>query len=292
MNRSMIAASVSMQSLQQKMEIISNNVANSDTVGYKKKQASFEDVLATVQNQSKEFNQPGRMTPLGYNMGWGARLSGMELDMTQGTPTATDNPLDVAIQGQGLIEIGVPSTDAAGNEIVKPAWTRNGSFNISMDKDGNAVLATKDGYTVRNTDNQHIEIPDNHRIEISNTGYVMAYDNTDPGAPPVDLGQIKLVHVTRPQLLVELGDGMYDVPVPEGEDPATWIPENVLQDSTVLPDDHPNKITLMQGFLERSNVDMGEEMTDLIMAQRAFQLSSRALTQADTMMGLANNLRG
>lgn len=292
MNRSMIAASVSMQSLQQRLDVLSNNVANADTIGYKKKQASFQDVLTTVQNQSQDFSQPGRMTPLGYNMGWGARLTGMELDMTQGTLTASDNPLDVAIQGQGLIEIGILTVDDTGNQIVKPAWTRNGSFILSRDIDDNIVLATKDGHAVRNTDDQSIMVPENHDLKISETGYVMAYDKTDPTAAPVDLGQLKLVHVTRPQLLTELGDGLFDVTVPEGEDPATWIPANVLQDSVVLPNEHPNKITLKQGFIEKSNVNMSEEMTDLITLQRAFQLSSRALVQSDTMMGMANNLRG
>ncbi|TCZ76814.1 flagellar hook-basal body protein [Paenibacillus albiflavus] len=292
MNRSVVAASVSMQGLQQRLDVLSNNVANVDTVGYKKNQVSFQDVLTSVQNQSKDFSLPGRMTPLGYNMGWGARLTGMSLDMTQGSFKQTDNPLDVAIQGQGLIEIGINTIDDAGNEIVKPVWTRNGSFNISIDKDGNAVLATKDGHAVRNTDDQSIYVPNNHRLVISETGYVTAYDDTDPGAAPVDLGQIKLVHVTRPQLLTELGDGLYDVAVPAGQDPTTWITDNVLQDSVALVDDHPNKITLKQGFLEQSNVNIADEMTDLIMVQRAFQLSSRALSNADTMMGLANNLRG
>lgn len=292
MNRSMISASVSMQGLQQRLDVLSNNVANVDTIGYKKRQSSFEDVLTSIQQQGADFRQPGRMTPLGYNQGWGARMNSIQLDMTQGTLTPTDNPLDLAVDGQGLIEIGITTKDAAGNDVVKPVWTRSGSFNISIDVDGNAVLATKDGHPVRNTDDQSIMIPDNHRLVIDENGYARAYDKADASASPVDLGQIKLVHVTRPQLLNDLGNGLFDVSVPDGEDPLTWIPANVLQDSTILPDGDPNKIKLMQGFLEKSNVNISDEMTDLIMVQRAFQLSSRALANADSMLGMANNLRG
>lgn len=285
MNLSIMSASVSMQNLQQKIDILSNNAANVNTVGYKKKEASFEDVLTNLTKQGEDFRLPGRMTQLGYTHGMGARLTPMQINMTQGSLTATDQPFDIAIQGRGLFEIGIQSKDDQGNEVTKPAWTRNGSFNISMDEDGNAVLATKDGHFVQNTDDTSIIIPPNSRISIDEEGFIFANDETDPTADPQFIGQLKLVHVVRPQLLREIGDNLFELP--EGLDRA-----EVLQDAFMMGEEDPNRITVGQGYIEQSNVNLSEEMTELMMLQRAFQLSSRALTSADTMMGLANNLRG
>lgn len=285
MNLSIISASVSMQGLQQKIDILSNNAANVNTTGYKKKEASFEDVLTNLTRQAEDFRLPGRMTQLGYTHGMGARLANMQINMTQGSLTATDQPYDIAIQGQGLFEIGIQSRDDQGNEVTELAWTRNGSFNISMDEDGNAVLATKDGHFVQSTDDESIIIPPNSRISIDEDGFIFAYDETDPTTDPLVLGQLKLVHVVRPQLLQEIGDNLFKIP--EGLDRA-----EVLQDAYMMDDEDPNRITVKQGYIEQSNVNLSEEMTELLMLQRAFQLSSRALTSADNMMGLANNLRG
>jgi len=285
MNHSMINASVTMRSLQQKLDILSNNISNLGTNGYKKKHASFEDVLTNIKMQPESFRQAGRMTPLGFNQGWGVRLSKPQIDMSQGPVQATDNPFDLAIQGEGLFEIGLITTDENGDQVVKPAWTKNGSFGVSFDQDGNEVLATKEGQFVYNTDGEPIIIPPDTRLAIDSEGRIMAYDKNDNTVEPQDLGQLKLVRVVRPQLLEEVGDNIYTLPV--GVDAAS-----VLQDVTAIPENDADKVKVMQGFVEQSNVNLSEEMTDLVMVQRAFQLSSRALTSSDTMMGLANNLRG
>jgi flagellar basal-body rod protein FlgG len=283
MNHSMVNSSVTLHALQQKLDILSNNIANVGTNGYKKKQASFEDVLTNLKTQPESFRQSGRMTPLGLNLGWGVRLAKPQIDMTQGPVQPTDNPLDLAIQGDGLFEIGLVSTDANGNQTVKPAWTKNGAFGISYDKNGNEVLATKEGQFVHNTNGEPIIIPPNSRILINQDG-ILAYDTKDPYAAPQDLGKLKLVRVVRPQLLQEVGNNLYTLP-------DNINATSVLQDVTAIPANDADKVKVMQGYLEQSNVDLSQEMAELVMVQRAFQLSSRALTSSDTMMGLANNLR-
>ncbi|WP_442602582.1 flagellar hook-basal body protein [Paenibacillus sp. KN14-4R] len=285
MNHSIISSSVSLQGLQQKLDILAGNMANANTTGYKKTQASFEDVLTKVKSQPEDFRQPGRMTPLGLNQGFGARLVNMHKDMTQGSIQPSDGPLDFAVEGNGMFEVGIQTVDANGNPSVKSAWTKNGSFAITMNQNREEVLTTKEGYAVYNTDGDPIIIPTNHRVQVDANGHMLAYDKADAGAPPVDLGQMRIVRAVRPQLLRGLGDNMYELPA--GVDR-----NQVLSD---LANENPlngDPIRVMQGFLEHSNVNLTDEMSELIMVQRAFQLNSRAITSSDTMMGLANNLRG
>ncbi|TDF93528.1 flagellar hook-basal body protein [Paenibacillus piri] len=287
MNHSMINSSVSMHALQQKLDMLSNNIANVNTTGYKRKEASFQDVLTSVKQQPKGFVKEGRLSPLGYNQGWGARLVQAQLNMTQGSLQATESPLDVAIEGNGLFEINTFTRDANNNPVPQTLWTRNGSFETSPSNDPadpDLFLTTKDGQYVMGADNNPVRIPADHSVQIQIDGRILASSNLDKTSPPVEAGQIKLVRVIRPQLLQELGDNLYQLP--------TGIAnrEEVLQ--TV--DDTNNSIdpiTMRQGFLENSNVALADEMTDLLLVQRAFQLNSKAITSSDTMMGLANNLR-
>jgi flagellar basal-body rod protein FlgG len=281
MNNSMINSSVSMHGLQQKLDILANNMANSGTVGYKKKEASFEDVLTNVKNQPQSFRQQGRMSPLGLNQGWGSRLVQSQTNMAQGPVQSTGNQTDLAIQGDGLFQV---STDANGT----PAWTRNGAFTLSPDGGGSVRLVTTDGHSLVGTDGNPILIPNNSRPHIDQDGKITAYNDADPSQPPVPVGQIKLVRVIRPQLLQSMGDNLYTLPAL----PAGVNVQDILQDVNTTAGTAADRVAVMQGFLEQSNVNMSDEMTDLIMVQRAFQLNSRAITSSDTMMNLANNLRG
>ncbi|MCR8645069.1 flagellar hook-basal body protein [Paenibacillus sp. N1-5-1-14] len=285
MNHSMINSSVSLHGLQQKLDILAGNIANVNTTGYKKTQASFEDVLTRVKSQPEDFRLPGRMTPLGLNQGYGARLVNMSKDMSQGSIQPTDNPLDFAVEGNGMFEIGVPSVDADGNPIVKPAWTKNGSFTITLNQDREEVLTTKEGYAIYNTDDEQIIIPTNHRVQVDSSGRIYAYDKANEGAGPIDLGQMRIVRVVRPQLMRELADNLYELPAGVNRD---QVVSNVADEDPL----NGEPIRVMQGFLEHSNVKLTDEMSELIMVQRAFQLNSRAISSSDTMMGLANNLRG
>ncbi|TBL72973.1 flagellar hook-basal body protein [Paenibacillus thalictri] len=289
MNHSMINASVSMHALQQKLDLVSNNIANSNTIGYKRREASFQDVLTSVKQQPEGFQKEGRLTPLGYNHGWGAKLVRSETNMAQGSAVASDNPLDLAIEGNGLFELTVNSLDANGQQVQQTAWTRSGAFQLSPDPTGtgNMYLTTKDGHYVMGTDNNPVSVPANHRLVIEDNGQIMAYSNEDNTAPPIAAGQIKLVRVIRPQLLLQMGENMYGLP----QDTAVNR-EQILQTFNGATPNDTDSIKVKQHFLEQSNVSLADEISEMLVVQRAFQLNSRAITSADTMMNIANNLRG
>ncbi|KRE73617.1 flagellar hook-basal body protein [Paenibacillus sp. Soil750] len=287
MNNSMINSSVSMHSLQQKLDILSNNIANVNTNGFKKKEASFEDVLTNVQAQPEGFRQQGRFSPLGFNQGWGSRLVQIQTNLAQGPIQPTGNTTDFAIQGDGLFEVAVSKVDDNGDQVFQPAWTRNGAFSLTPDGQGGTVLTTKEGHYISDIDGSPINVPSGTRPVVEKDGTIKGYNEQDPAAAPVTLGQIKLVRVVRPQLLQDVGDNLYTLP--------TGITEaekaNILQDVNGVAATEATRVSLMQGFLEQSNVTLSDEMTDLVIVQRALQLNSRAITSSDQMMNMANNLR-
>jgi flagellar basal-body rod protein FlgG len=285
MNNSIITSSVSMHGLQQKLDILANNMANSNTVGFKKKEASFEDVLTNIKNQPQGFRQQGRLSPLGFNQGWGSRLVQAQTNMTQGPIQSTNKPTDLAIQGDGLFEVALPTIDPATGQPQR-AWTRNGEFSLSPDAQGTMTLTTSNGYFLVDTQGDPIRIPKGARLSIDQNGQYTAINEMDPTAPPTT-GQIQLVRVIRPQELQNVGDNLYSLPT------GVANPQNILQNvnGNVGVVNAADRVEVRQGFLEQSNVNMSDEMTELIMIQKAFQLNSRAITSSDTMMNLANNLR-
>jgi flagellar basal-body rod protein FlgG len=291
MNNSMINAFVSMHSLQQKLDLLAGNIANVNTTGYKKKEASFEDVLTNTKPQPESFRKDGRLTPLGYNIGWGSKLVGIQSNFAQGQITPTQNPTDLAIQGDGLFEVEVQTQDANGNPVTEVAWTRNGAFNLVPSTDPAKVfLATKEGHLVRGVDDQPIVLPANTHPQIDASGNVLAIQ--DGRTQGVKVGQIKLVRVARPQLLKEMGDGLYTLPTTGNAQQDQQLRASILQNANNLPPTDSDRVEVKQGYLEQSNVNLSDEMSEVIAVQRAFQLNARALTSADTMMNLANNLRG
>ncbi|MDR6553634.1 flagellar hook-basal body protein [Paenibacillus qinlingensis] len=287
MNNSMINSSVSMHSLQQKLDILSNNIANVNTNGFKKKEASFEDVLTNVQAQPEGFRQQGRFSPLGFNQGWGSRLVQIQTNLAQGPIQSTSLPTDFAIQGDGLFEIAVSKVDENGNQVFQPAWTRNGAFSLTPDGQGGTVLTTKEGHYVADTNGNPINVPSGMRPVVDKDGTIQGYNEQDPTAAPVTIGQIKLVRVVRPQLLQDVGDNLYTLPA--GITAAEKA--NILQDVNGVAATEATRVSLLQGYLEQSNVTLSDEMTDLVVVQRALQLNSRAITSSDQMMNMANNLR-
>ncbi|MEF3305139.1 flagellar hook-basal body protein [Paenibacillus sp. GYB003] len=290
MNHSMINSLVSMQGLQQKLDIVANNMANLNTTGYKRKDASFHDVLTTTMRQPGTFEQVGRLSPLGLTQGWGAKLSQIQTILAQGSLKQTDRPTDLAIEGDALFEVIVPSVDGAGQPVQQTAWTRDGAFSLKAQPDDpdNVYLTTQEGHLVLGTDDLPIRVPNHSRIKVETNGAITAYSELDPTQPPVTVGALKLVQVVRPQLLQNRGDNLYSLP--ETIDPALGDVLRVVAFDAANPE--AAKVKVQQGFLEQSNVNMTEEMTELMMTQRAFQLNAKALASADTMMSLANSLRG
>ena len=276
MNQSIIAASVSMSNLQRKLDIISDNVANLDTHGYKRKTASFSDVLTTVQQQLPEFELQGRATPLGYTSGYGTHLTSVMRDFSQGEFVTTNLATDLALEGNGLFEILTPEGTA---------YVREGDFQLSPVNEDEVMLTTRDGYPIMSADNSDIRIQNGYQMQIDTAGRVYEV-NSELGEQNL-VGVIKTVQPIKPELLQQLANNHYVIP--EGV-----AVDSVVQqlDLTNIPADGIVPLVVRQGVLENSNVSLTDELTDLIQAQRAYQMAARALTSGDSMWGLANNLRG
>lgn len=280
MNSSMISASVSMGALQQKLDLLADNISNSNTVGYKRKTAVFEDILTSINPQEKDFELSGRRTPLGFAQGWGARIASMQLDLTQGMLQQTGNATDVAIEGNGLFEVRTGPTLADSR-----AFTRHGSFQLVSTGGGERTLVTNSGYPVVadvGGADGFIVVPEGYNLSIDADGTLVGIG--PQGSAPIDLGKLKMMQASKPELLQSIADNLYGVP----EDINI---EDVVTDVTQLPADTLG-IAVRQGYVENSNVSLTDEMADLVIVQRAYQLSARALSSAEQMMGMANNLRG
>ena len=286
MNHSMINAAVSMQAIQQKLDVIAHNIANVNTTGYKRREASFQDILTNVYRQPSGFELPGRLTPLGLPQGWGAKIGQIGLAMEQGSLMPTHRPYDLALEGDGLFEIRLNVPDENGNPQVR--WTRDGSFQLTYDPadPGMMVLATQEGYPVIGTDEEPVRIPVNHTPRIDEEGRVFVTDNANPEAEPVLFGQLKIIRAIRPQVLINDGINLFRLP------PGTAA-EGVLEtvDMAENRGGDERSIAVRQGFLEQSNVSLTDEMTELMTVQRAYQLNARAIVSSDNLMSLANNLR-
>ncbi len=270
----MITAMSSFKAYQQKLDNIADNVANMNTVGYKKKSTVFQDLLTNAKQQPASFELDGRLSPLNYNQGWGARVSGIVTDFTQGTLSESNIPTDIAIEGNALFEVMV-------NGEGQRAYTRDGSFQVNIDNNGAAVLTTADGFPVVATlpdgSEGRIVIPDGYTMKVQNDGTVLAVSNNDT----ITVGAMKLVQVVRADALTAINDNLFAVS-------AGLAVDNVVQQITP---DTANGVAVRQGFLEQSNVDVAAEMSELIKVQRAYQLAARALTSSESMMQMANNLR-
>ncbi|HUC92572.1 MAG TPA: flagellar hook-basal body protein [Paenibacillus sp.] len=275
MNSSMINAMVSMGGLQQKLDLLADNIANVNTAGYKRKDATFEDLLTNMKQQQEAFEQPVRLTPLGFNQGWGSRMVLVQPDLSQGPIQRSDNVNDIAIQGSALFEIAV---DDLGNR----AFTRNGAFQMTINENNDAVLTNADGYPViaeTAAGEGRVVIPDGYTMRIDAYGNIQAVSRD--GFDVRDVGRLKLVQPIKPSVLTPVADNLFIVAqgLNEGDVVRRVVPEE------------GNDVRLMQGYLEQSNVELGKEMSELIIVQRAYQMSARALSSSDTMMQLANNLR-
>lgn len=281
MNSSMISAAVTMGQLQKKLDIIGNNLANTDTNGYKRRDASFSELLfQQVNNQVNEELEVGRRSPNGIRVGSGARLSQAQLQLDQGAIKDTSRPLDVAIQNKShffQVEVsidGVPET----------RYTRDGAFYLSPipGNEESVNLVTANGDYVLGAGGERISIPTNAKnIQIRDDGaiFIEPYDNPRGQA---QVGQLELVEIVRPQSLIYTENNQYSLPDLEAVD---LIQEDILAIANI------EDVSLKSRALEKSNVDMSKEITDMIMTQRSFQFNAKSISMADQMMNLVNTLR-
>lgn len=261
-----------MAAQQKSIDMISNNIANINTVGYKKERASFKDTMYTAMER--------RPQPTNLQVGSGVRVGATQRYFHQGVPESTGGSLDVAIHGPGFFKV------EGGNGNIR--YTRNGNFKLSSEIDEQGAvfrLVTSSGYYVLDAETQE---PISFRpyypqygITFSQEDVLISEDGTvsiqDQYHNAYSVGRISLVSFSNPEGLESTGDNMYRMPVEDG--------------SITGVETLDGESELMQGYLERSNVEMAKEMTELIMAQRAYQLSSRVLQSADEMERLANDLR-
>lgn len=276
----MISAAVSLGAMQRKLDVLADNIANVNTDGYKSKNVAFEDILTNIQPQLKDFDQPGRRSPLGFTQGWGTRVSAQTLDLSQGPLKETGNNTDVAIEGNALFEVRTGLSLDSGR-----AFTRQGDFQLSPTASGDSILLTNTGYPVVADDggtDTFITVPAGHKLAIGADGTLTA--TSADGLDTVNLGTLKLAQATKPELLQAAADNLYEVP-------QNLNVGDVVQTISASPGT-AGGVSLRQGYLEQSNVDLASEMSDLINVQRAYQLNSRALSSADQMMEMATNLRG
>lgn len=289
MNTSMITASNTLSQLQLKVDTIANNIANLNTVGYKRREATFQDLLTQQINQQPyPQKEMGRVTPHGLRVGYGARVGQTIYHMGQGSALVTDNPLDLMIEGEnGFFRTVRTWVDDDGQTQSEIAYTRSGALQLQIDpEDPDYVrLVTPQGHALLDEEGDFpiSFVQDYDTIEISPEGTIrLTYEDGQ-----IDEYQISMVAIHRPDRLEALGDSLFRIP----GDEVALENEGVLT-RVDLRDVEEKPFQIRQGALEMSNVDLTEEMMELISTQRLMQFQSRSITIADEMMGLANSIRG
>jgi len=253
--RSLDIAGTGMQAQQTNVEVISNNIANMSTTGYKRQRAEFQDLLYDHISQiGTQTSSQGNILPVGIELGTGVKTVGTPRLMSQGNLSPTGNSLDVAIRGDGFFKILMPDGTFA--------YTRDGSFNL----DNQGRIVTAEGSVVQ----PGITIPPTATsITINQQGQVSV---TLPGSTTASvIGTFTLTRFVNEAGLQAVGDNLFV------ETPASGAP----QDGQPNIEGYGN---LQQGNLEQSNVDAVTEITSLITAQRAYEMNSKVITAADQML--------
>ncbi|GJE00497.1 MULTISPECIES: flagellar basal-body rod protein FlgG [Methylobacterium] len=252
--RALAIAATGMNAQQLNLEVIANNVANLNTTGFKGARAEFTDLLYQAERQQGVPNQSGQEpVPEGAMLGLGVRAAAIRNLHRQGPLAQTSNQLDLAINGRGYFQITNPNGETN--------YTRAGSFN----KGNNGQLVTLEGYTVEPA----ILIPPNTiEVVVNQSGQV--YAKVDGQAQPQNLGQLTVANFANESGLEPLGNGLYR------ETAASGAPVVGVAGDAGFGRIH-------QGYLESSNVDPVKEITNLITAQRAFEMNSKVIQAADEM---------
>ena len=252
-------AKTGLEAQQTRMSAISNNLANASTTGFKRDRAVFSDLIYQNIVQVGAQSSEDTLNPSGLNLGTGVRTVATEKLFTQGNIIQTGNPLDIALQGRGLLQVTMPD----GTQ----AYTRDGT--LQMDETGQ--LVTSMGYPIEPS----ITIPDNTlSVSISSDGVVSVME---PGsAAPSEVGNIQLADFINPTGLQPIGNNLFL------ESAASGSPQTGTPGLDGLG-------TLVQNSLEGSNVNTVEELVNMIEAQRAYEMNSKAISTVDQMLQYATN---
>jgi flagellar basal-body rod protein FlgG len=259
--RALQTAATGMMAQELNVQVISNNIANMRTTGYKRQRAEFQDLLYEhVSRVGTQTSSQGNILPAGIEIGSGVKTVGTPRLMTQGGLSATGKDYDVAIRGEGFFKITMPDG--------RTAYTRDGSFEL----DAQGRLVTASGSLVQ----PGITIPQNATsVTINAQGQVSV--QTPGTTNSTQVGQLELAIFVNKAGLQGLGDNLYL------ETPASGAPQN----GTPATDGFGN---LMQGNLEQANVEAVSEISDLIAAQRAYEMNAKVITAADQMLSATSNL--
>jgi len=259
--RALYSAASGMRAQEMNVDTVANNLANANTVGFKSRRSQFQDLMYQSVVQPGTSSGQQTVVPAGLQVGLGTRPTSNEIVNTQGAFSQTDNPLDLVIQGNGFFQILLPTGETA--------YTRAGQF--QLDKSGNIV--TSSGYQLQ----PQINIPATaQQVTIANDGTV-SYTIPNQSAAQ-QAGQIQLANFQNPAGLNSLGGGLYTVTDASGD--AT----------TGVPGGAEGMGSLMQGYVEQSNVSIVVEFINLIVAQRGYEANSKVVTAADQMYQQVNNL--
>lgn len=260
------SAATGLSALNTALDVTANNLANVNTTGFKASRANFQDLLYIEKAQPGTQNSIGDTTPTGLYIGLGVKVSGTQLDFTQGAPQNTGRTLDVMIDGQGFLRVQVEP--ALGSGI---AYTRAG--NLAVNRDRELVLANDQGRRIQPV----ITIPEDAlEVSIGSDGRVFV---TVPSATePQEQGQIELTTFVNSAGLKQVGENLYIETAASG-------PPN---DGAPGED---NRGRLRQGFLEGSNVDPTRELIEMIRTQRAFEMNSQSIRAADETLRNVAQLR-
>lgn len=251
---SLWVAKTGLDAQQTRMDVISNNLANASTTAFKSSRATFQDLMYQNEGQAGGQTTQQTLSPSGLMLGTGVRVVGTTKTFTQGSITQTGNSLDVAIQGNGFLQVSMPDGTVA--------YTRDGS----LQTDANGQLVTANGYPL----DPPVTLPTNvQSITIGTDGTVSA--TTNGSSASVQVGSLQLANFVNPAGLQPNGENLYLETASSGS-PSTGTPGlNGLG-------------TLQQGALESSNVNVVSQMVDMIETQRTYEMNSKAITTADQML--------
>ena len=263
MMRALWSAASGMKTQQSNMDVIANNIANVNTTGGKKQRAEFQDLIYQTMREAGAPSGADTQYPTGLQVGLGARLSATNRIFTQGNMQSTGNPTDRGRQGEGFFRIMLPDGTTA--------YTRDGTFKI----DSNGNLVTTDGYQLADNIQLDTNAPSD-TIVISTDGQVS--DKPAGSNTMSNRGQITLARFVNPSGLSAIGKNLFVQTDASGEP----IENTPGQDGTG---------TLLQNTVEMSNVQIVEEMVNMIVAQRAYESNSKAITTSDSMLEIANGLK-
>jgi len=260
--RSLSIGATGMLAQQLNVEVISHNIANMNTTSYQRRRAEFQDLLyQNMRRVGSDSSDADTVVPVGVQVGLGVKTAAVYRITEQGNLTLTENPLDVAINGDGYFRITLPSGDTA--------YTRAGSFQL----DGDGDVVTVDGLTVQ----PGLTVPNNAiDISINASGQVLV--SLDGQPEPANIEQLELARFANDAGLLAIGDNLF-LETPASGGPTVAVPGTA------------GFGTLQQGFLETSNVNVVEEITNLITAQRAYEMNSKVIETSDQMMSTLTNLR-